>query len=96
MIQHKDSSRFILPVIKTICNQLSSGHEPSSKSRTDASSLEILSNDIKESEEAQTVEDSDTDDEDALNGMFLVITNLVCNRCLSDVANSSIFKAVNR
>lgn len=64
-----DSSRFILPVLKTICSQ----HCESAATKSDrkeAESLEILSNDIKESTEVLPSEESDTDEEDHLIGKF--------------------------
>lgn len=69
LLGSSDSSRFILPVLKTICSQ----HVEFASTRCnrkETESLEILSNDIKESLEVLPSEESDTDEEDHLIGWF--------------------------
>ncbi|XP_067933195.1 uncharacterized protein [Watersipora subatra] len=66
LLQHADSCRYILPLCKAICSQLSSSQDSCSQSRVCADSLEIMSNDIRESAELEPFDDSETDDEEAV------------------------------
>jgi len=63
VMQQTDSSRFILPLLKALCSQISK--EPAEDRRPDSSTsapgLEILSNDIRE---VTGLDESDSDEEE--------------------------------
>lgn len=67
LLSHIDSSRYMLPVMKSICSQLCNTQGSQSvKMWTGDDNLEILSNDIRESAEATPTDDSESDDEESV------------------------------
>lgn len=66
LLQHIDSCRFMLPLFKAVCSQLTATQGLSSHSRICVDSLEILSNDIRESVEVEPSEDSESDDDESV------------------------------
>ena len=68
LLSHPDSSRYLLPVMKSICSQLSNtqGYSNQNKLWSPDDNLEILSNDIRESAEAPPTDESESDDEESV------------------------------
>jgi len=68
LLSHIDSSRYLLPVMKSVCSQLSNtqGNSNNTKLWTNDDNLEILSNDIRESADTLPTDESESDDEESV------------------------------
>jgi len=66
LLQQRDSCRYILPLFKAVCSQLSAAQGTSHPGRTYIDGLEILSNDIKEYSEVDFSDNSESDSEESV------------------------------
>ena len=79
LLLHADSCRYILPLCKAVCSQLSTVQGSSSQSKACIDSLEIMSNDIRESMEIELAGESESDDEEAvLLGLYTSFIYSIC------------------